>query len=256
MANADSITTDPKIISGRFGLPKISIPEDITEDANGYFSFIIETDKGAIVVSSYSGHKWVCSGTVYALEAGGFLRHEWCPGIPGNGKIRQTVLFEAAGPRLVFGNKNRKNMGSPFIVIVRASKNKFEVELMGTNKQIELLSLARQKRDQRGVAERQIKNQIEEQNERQYRKEEKYNKYHHSPSLFKDESVSILKTAFNCSMEQLSGKYEFTEYGESSIWLDEQSMQEVLSAGARMFEAVRNAKVICHKRAQHLSIVK
>lgn len=45
MASANSITTDSKIISGCFRLPRISMPEDIAEDADGYFSFMIETDK-------------------------------------------------------------------------------------------------------------------------------------------------------------------------------------------------------------------
>lgn len=252
MADADSITTDSSIIPGCFRLPRISVPKDIKEDAKGYFSFEIETHKGAITVSSYSGYKWECSGTISALEAGGFLRPEWCPGMPGNGKTRQTVLFEAAGTRLIFGNKNRKAMGAPYIVIVRTSKNKFIVEVRITDEQKELLSLATQKRDQRLAVERQREKKIEGWKE----KEELYNKYRHSPSLFKDESVFILKDIFNFSMEKLSGRYEFSKHGEITIWVDEQSMQDVLCAGARLFEAVRAAKVVCRKKAEHLSIVK
>lgn len=252
MANADSITTDPSVISGCFRLPRISVPKDIEEDAKGYFSFEIETHKGAITVSSYSGNKWECSGTISALEAGGFLQPEWCPGLPGNSKTRQTVLFEAAGTRLIFGNKNRKTMGAPYIVIVRASKNKFIVEVRGTDVHKELLSQAIQKRDQRLANERQRKESIE----KRKAKEEEYIKYYHSPSLFKDESVRILKHIFNFSMEQLSGKDEFVKYGEVTIWVDEQSMHDVLCAGARLFEAVRTAKVVCRKKEARLSIVK
>lgn len=252
MARADSITSDSNVISGCFRLPKISVPKDIEEDARGYFSFDIKTHKETIAVSSYSGDQWECSGTVSALEAGGFLRAEWCPGLPGNGKTRQTVLFETAGPKLVFGNKYRKAMGFPYIVIVRASKNKFIVKVRGTDEQKELLSQAIQKRDQRLANERQRKEKIEVWK----KKEEQYSKYRHSPSLFKDESVSVLKKIFNFSMEQLSGKYEFSEYGETTIWLDEQSMQDVLCAGARLFEAVRAAKVVCRRKEPCLSIVK
>ncbi len=224
MANTDSITTDSNVITGGFRLPRISIPKDVAEGDYGSLAFKIETSNGTIDVSSWGGCKWQCRGTVSALEAGGFLRPDWCPGLPGNNKTRQTVLFETEGARLIYGNRAGKKMPAPFIVIKRESRNKFAVDVTATKEQEELLSQLQEKfwqrRKEGALRDEQIKNQIE----RRQSKDEEYSKYRHSPSLFKDESVSMLKRIFNCSMEQLSGKYEFSEYGETTIWIDEQSI--------------------------------
>lgn len=255
MADADSITTDSNVISRRFGLPRISIPKDYAETDDS-ITFKIKTHNGTIEVSSCGRCKWKCRGTVSALEAGGFLRADWCPGLPGNNKTRQTVLFAADGPQLVYGNRCGKIMASPFIVINRASTNKFIVEVRASEDQTELLSQVFDKYWQRRQENLQRAREIEKHAERRNSKEEEYRRYYHSPSLFKDDSVEILKRIFNFSMERLSGKYEFSEYGETTIWVDEQSMQEVLCAGARLFEAVRAAKVVCRRKELRLSIVK
>lgn len=255
MANTDSITANSNIISRRFGLPRISIPKDYAE-TDGSITFKIKTYNGTIDISSRGRVKWECRGTVSALEAVGFLRADWCPGLPGNNKTRQTVLFEADGPQLVYGNRCGKIMASPFIVIERASTNNFIVEVRASEDQTELISQVHDKYWQRRKEGLQRAREIEEYAERRNAKEGEYRRYYHSPSLFKDDSVEILKRIFNFSMEQLSGKYEFSEYGETTIWVDEQSMQEVLCAGARLFEAVRAAKVTCRRKEQRLSIVK
>lgn len=120
MATADSITTNSKVISGCFGMPRISMPKDveeITENSRHRLYFEIETHKGAIKASSYSGTYWTCLGTADALEAVGLLRPEWCPGLPGNGKTRQAVVFDADGARLVFNATYRNTKGLSYIVI-------------------------------------------------------------------------------------------------------------------------------------------
>lgn len=256
MANADSIITNSKVISGQFELPRVSMPKDIVVGADGRIFFKIATNCGVIDVTSWGDNRFDCRGTASALEAGGILRSDWCPGLPGNNKTRQTVLFENRGARLIYGNRCGKIMAAPFIVIKRASISEFIVEVPTTKAQGELLSQARESGRQREKDNRRRNEQINEQAARRKEKEEQFRKYHHNPSIFKDDSVSILKIIFNSSMEQLSGKCEFLECGETTIWLDEQSMQEVLSAGARLFEAVRNAKVVCRNRVPHLSIVK
>lgn len=248
MPGADSITTDPNVISRRFGLPRISIPKDYAE-TDGSITFKIKTHNGTIDVSSWGNYKWECRGTVSALEAGGFLRPDWLPGLPGNNKTRQTVLFEADGPRLLYGNRCGKKKVCPYLVIKRISTNKFAVEVETTGDQAGQLSIVMDRYYQRRKENDLLKEETRA-------REELYNKYHHSPSLFKDESVSILKRIFNLSMEELSGKSEFSKYGETTIWIDEQSMQAVLCAGARLFEAVKAAKVVCRRKEPRLSIVR
>lgn len=252
MASVDSITTDSNVISGCFRLPRISIPKDITEGEFGGVHFKIETCMGIIDVSSWSTVKLECRGTVSALEAGGFLRPDWCPGLPGNNKTQQTVLFGIDGPQLVLGNRAGKTMHLPFIVIKRASANKFIVDVKTTEDQARAISQAKEKYKQQRDDNKKLDELIQILKE----KEEQYQRYQHSPSLFKDESIYALKKLFNFSMEQLSGKYELSEYGKTTIWVDEKSMQDILSAGARLFEAVRSAKVVVRKKELRLSIVK
>jgi hypothetical protein len=77
-----------------------------------------------------------------------------------------------------------------------------------------------------------------------------------SPALFKDRVMYTLNSYLGVTMRDLSGKYEFSEWGETTIWIEEQSMQDVLAAGARLVEAIRTAKVTCRRKEPHLSIVK
>jgi hypothetical protein len=255
MAEADSITTTPQDISGCFGMPKIQIPnnfDELLEDAKGYFYFEIRTPKGTVKAFSYRGDEWECLGTVDALAAGGFLRPEWCPGLPGNNKTRQTVIFKDGRAWLIYGNRASSNLDLPHIVIKRASAKKFYVELPATKEQQERLSQAIERREQRAATKLKQKEQIKKRQD----KEERYSEFHRSPSIFKDDASLFLKRIFNGAMEDLSGRYEFSEYGETTIWVDEGSMQDILSAGARLFEAIRAAKVVCRKKELHLSIVK
>lgn len=257
MADTDSIITNSNVISGCFRLPKVPIPANIVESADGRISFKIQTHNGEIDVTGYGRRsKWKCTGNVSALVTAGFIRAEWCPGLPGNNKIRQTVLFEADGPRMVYGNRRGATMSAPFIVITRVSANKFVVEVPTTKEQDGLISQAMERGIQRMQDERRREESNRIQMKRRQDKDERYSRYYKSPSLFKDESVSILKDIFNFSMGQLSGKYEFSEYGETTMWIDEQSMQDVLCAGSRLFESIRVAKVVCRRKEPHLALVK
>jgi len=77
-----------------------------------------------------------------------------------------------------------------------------------------------------------------------------------SSEIFKDRAIGTLNSFLRVTMNDLSGKYEFSEWGETTIWLEEQSMQDVIAAGARLVEAIRIAKVKCRSKESHLSIVK
>ena len=255
MATVDSITANSKVIPMCFRLPILHLPKDIEElsvDARGYLYFEIETYKGTIKVSSYGGKYWDLLGTADALESAGYIQPEWCPGLPGNNKSRQTVVFKDGRQWLVYGNRAGSTLNFPHIIILRASAKKFCVELPATKKQQEWLSPAIERRKQRVATKLQQKEQIE----KRKAKEDEYKKFHHSPSLFKDAATKFLKSIFNSTAEILSGRDEFSEHGETTIWVDEQSMQDVLSAGARLFEAIRAAKVVCRRKESHLSIVR
>lgn len=75
-------------------------------------------------------------------------------------------------------------------------------------------------------------------------------------ALFKDQAVFSANISLDIVTMRLSGKAEFSEYGETTIWIDEQSMQDVLCAGARLAEAIRAAKVVCRRKEPHLTLVK
>lgn len=83
-------------------------------------------------------------------------------------------------------------------------------------------------------------------------KDERYS----CPALFKDRVVFLANIHADVVMMQLSGEAELLEYGEKTILIDEQSMQDVLCACARLTEAIRAAKVVCRRKEPHLSIVK
>ena len=77
-----------------------------------------------------------------------------------------------------------------------------------------------------------------------------------SPALFKSSAISHLGNFIRLTANHLSGKHEFNTWGETTIWLDESSMREVLCAGARLIESIKAAKVKSRKQQPHLSIVK
>jgi len=132
-------------------MPRIEIPRNVVE-ADGSLAFKIETHDGVIEVSGYN--RWRCRGTVAALVAGGLLRHDWVPGLPGNNKVRQTVAFEAYEPRLLCGLRRGQKTKSPHIVITRKSARLYEVEIPTTKEQSALIDAARKRFRQRCDDER------------------------------------------------------------------------------------------------------
>lgn len=83
-------------------------------------------------------------------------------------------------------------------------------------------------------------------------KDERYS----CPAIFKDRAIFSMKMCTDVVTMQLSGEAELLEYGEKTIWIDEQSMQDVLCAYARLTETIRVAKVICRRKEPHLALVK
>lgn len=226
------------------------MPKDVVITACDDILFKIETPMGTIEVCGYWNFK--CTGNIPSLVAGGLIKPDWCPGLPGNNKTSQTVLFEAGGPSLIYGNRKSKSLPGPIIVIKRISANKFEVTVPPTNEQEAFLS---QMRENLSNKDKEIRKQKEE---REYKelilsidKDRRCN-----PAVFKDRNLSTLESYHRVVMNELSGEYEFYKYGEITMCLDEASMQEVICAGARLMEAIRTAKVVCRTKAPHLSLVK
>lgn len=115
-----------KLSPSALGFPAIAIPEEYQTDEYGRSTFKLETARGGIqVVCSLKGLK--CIGNSEALTAYGLLQADWLPGIPGNNKSRQTVIFGADGPRLVLGNRRGSKIDPSHIVIVRESAHRYAV---------------------------------------------------------------------------------------------------------------------------------
>lgn len=138
MAVTDSSTPSNIVMLGHIWPPKIKIPDNAVEDEKSMgLVFDIQTRCGTVSVRGC--RKWGCSGTVNALTAAGLLLPEWAPGLPGNNKTRQTVVFADGIPRLVRGNRRGTALPGPFIVIERRSRYGYCVRVEPTKEQYALL---------------------------------------------------------------------------------------------------------------------
>ncbi len=129
-------------------VPSIEVPADdqLFFDQYGRPLFTIETGSGPINCSPWCS-KFLCSGSVEALTAYGLLRQEWMPGIPGNNKTRQAVVFSESGPALAIGrfSRNQYSTSLPYLVVVRQGK-KVSVEIPRTSDQEKWLTATCDKR--------------------------------------------------------------------------------------------------------------
>lgn len=119
-------------------VPSIEIPSDdqLVFDHYGWPSFVLETGSGPINCAAWNS-TFACSGSVEALSAYGLLRQEWMPGLPGNNKTRQTVVFTESGPALAIGrfSRNQYSASLPYLVVVRAGKKvSIEIPMMPDQK--------------------------------------------------------------------------------------------------------------------------
>jgi hypothetical protein len=130
MAKAD-FTRYPGGNATLLTMPVISIPEDFQCDGRD-FRFQISTPHGCVDVWAHWDFR--CKGPAKALEAAGILDADWLPGIPGNNKCQQTVMFEEGGPRLRCG-RNNTHIKGPHITITRRSRTAYEVIIPATKDQ-------------------------------------------------------------------------------------------------------------------------
>lgn len=121
--------------------PSIEIPADdhVFFDQYGWPYFSIETGSGQINFA-IAPSRIECSGSVEALSAYCLLRQEWMPGIPGNNKTRQTVVFTESGPALAIGrfSRNQYSASCQYLVVVRQG-NRVSVEMPTTPDQKDLV---------------------------------------------------------------------------------------------------------------------
>lgn len=145
-------TENAEPTSACWGMPRIEMPADATTNDSGYVAFELGTAEGPVHVQSY-WKDWECRGTVAALVAGGLLRPEWCPGLPGNNKTRQQILFDSDGPRLLVGNTRGKKQTGARITVCRISARSFMVEVPATIEQQQRLEAFHERRAARHDAE-------------------------------------------------------------------------------------------------------
>lgn len=54
----------------------------------------------------------------------------------------------------------------------------------------------------------------------------------------------------------MGGGYELEKFGEVTMKISDESMQEIIDAHNLVIEAIENADIVCVKKKPHLSIVK
>jgi len=136
----------------------MDMPADVSFTDNGGILFELATTEGPVKVSTW-GYWWKCRGSAAALLAAGLLRPEWCPGRPGNNKVRQSVFFDSAGAKLVGARQQGKKLPDGHITVSRSSTRTYCVEIPLTPKDRKrtdpLLETARFMRDTRINSDRQ-----------------------------------------------------------------------------------------------------
>lgn len=145
-----------------FGLPMITIPPEHQINDYGSVLFQIETTAGPVSVRAFLWG-FYCGGSAKSLQAAGLVRKEWMPGEPGNNAIRQTVIFDSDGPRLMFGRwkGSKHNNYENRVTITRSSRDKYRVTVPATHEQGKYLKAqdeqrakARQEAAQRAAIEK------------------------------------------------------------------------------------------------------
>lgn len=136
-AHRDRLTTtqsDKEIsimATDNFTLPTITIPDHWKLGRYGWLTFDISTSAGPIKVES-GGYRFHCTGSAEALVEHRLIKPEWLPGLPGNNKISQRIVFGEDGPVLLVGNRGPQETD---MAIQRQSRNKYCVSVPVTPEQ-------------------------------------------------------------------------------------------------------------------------
>lgn len=141
MAAEKTITHSAEIVAVPFGMPRVEMPLDAAMDDLGCIRFVLNTAAGPVYVKAY-WYVLECRGGAAALIAAGLTRAEWFPGLPGNQKTRQQVIFGSTGPRLLPGGSKGKKQTQPHITVCRYSSRTFSVEVPATPDQCERIEIS------------------------------------------------------------------------------------------------------------------
>lgn len=117
-----------RILPG-FKLREVVVPTSgVTVDENGYRSFELQTQKGTIKVEVW----WDglhCRGHKDALRDYGLVSEDCLPGVLGNNKARQIVLFLPDGQIALGKWQGKRPVGYPSLSIARHSSQTFTVTI-------------------------------------------------------------------------------------------------------------------------------
>lgn len=117
-------------------IPVLTIPDTGVEEHGYELRFRIANLHGVIDVKGHHA-KWYCIGRAEALSEAGLIDMAWRPGVPGNNKVSQTVVFSDGVAAPYRGNpRGRRDLGS-YIRIIRIPGHRFEVEIPATPGQAE-----------------------------------------------------------------------------------------------------------------------
>lgn len=119
------------------GIPVLTVPDIGVEEHDYALKFRIANPHGVIDVEGRHD-KWHCTGRAEALSGAGLIDMAWLPGMPGNNKVSQTVVFGDGVAAPYRGNPKGRNLGN-HIRIKRAPGHRFEVEIPPTPGQTEKL---------------------------------------------------------------------------------------------------------------------
>lgn len=106
-----------------FKCPVVIIPEDAMLSEYGNLEFTIPTPEGAVSVHWYHPDSVFCRGNLAALVKAGLMLPHWAPGLPGNNKISQRVVFDEEYPRLIICSKGGRPFNDPHMTIIRKSRH-------------------------------------------------------------------------------------------------------------------------------------
>lgn len=142
MADKKPTTYSAEIVAAPFGMPRVAMPQEVSVSEYGMVTFLLTTPAGPVDVLAFRD-SFDCRGTVAALIAAGFAQAGWFPGLPGNQKTCQKVVFDSSGPKLLVGKLQGKRQTQPHIVVSRRTNRAFTVKIPATPEQHTRLEMLR-----------------------------------------------------------------------------------------------------------------
>lgn len=221
------------LVSENHGLPTISLPETFEFSHYGSLIFTIQTEAGAVSIEAHS-RKLFAKGSVGALQQLKLVRPEWLPGQPGCGKVRQTIGFDANGPRLIFPKGCRARI--PSICVTRKSKATYEIAIPATEHQAIILKKATEekKREQKKLEEIELEKYEDE------RRAEKFK----SPANFRSYMVGWADSSEGVLPYYFSKASEYYRFSDETIKRIEDGFREIR-------KAIAEGVVIPGRNARH-----